>query len=1460
MFEPKPMDKNQLAEFLSSGEPDTLEYFKANVEDGFDNSTLGVAIDVAKETIAGASSERATPAQAQENIQAFYEKRSPKVVDPASPQLKKYTLDDYKKSKYFRDGIEFQEGWSEDRAKYLAESFDERQTRQQTIEIGSKSDKTLYGSGLVGQMVGGLPDPINFIPFGGAASKSARIGEKLIRGAVEGAVGNVAVSAITRPYYEKRGVDSDWQDYMNDLFIGGAMGGGFAAGGHVLSIRKEAKLADREKMAKAGDAAVEAMANGDELDLNSKLPAFNEEIRKMRELPEIMKERSIIERVEKLEELGYTRAEAEANMTIQAQQAEFFSMYGKDFESSLADIEASEIKNGVINPTDPESFANFKKVNDLLETELLNMKEEIQFAEKGGQKIFNDGQYVSTTGEGTFPDWYADAGVKNKQHLDAVLQAKKGPVYARLKAIAETRLENGYESPAMGRVEPVAEYLQLKQSTLFQFAGPKAKTAPVNQLNEARLLEMEGVDPETIRQKTGWFKAKDQRWRFEIDDSNAKFKSIDINKKKKFKLSEVIDHPSLFEAYPQLKEMGVEFAAHRGRKGGHFDQSKNTIKIMVAQDSKRTPRGEAAFKRVMEIKESPEYKAAQAEQNSRAWLDFYDTEIGREFNGLIFSGASNDIVKSYPKDLNTKADAMNVILHEIQHSIQSIEGFARGGSASMDGGFNNYRNLLGEIEARDTEARKGFSPEERTAKTPAAVNPPGAIIRWRGQEMPQELPALTKNEPKGDIFDATPQTLLKKSKDTERGAITFKNDKAVIHLFKDADRSTFIHETGHLILRNLQDLSRSGNAMAKRDLDIIQKWVDSLPKDEGVSGATNVHEKFARGFEQYLMEGKAPNKALEGVFERFKGWLKAIYRRAEKLNAPINDDIRGIFSKILGEEVDVAPTKQPEPPAPRFTTDADLDQAVNEIDQALLKAKESGVSTEDLDTLRESLESIAADEKLIDEAFTLFQSGSDDVAAAAKAAGVSKSKMQEIIDAFNEKLLIQAGEKVDPMKAMDVANQLKMELAIEAKELKRQAYLSGLARSETIANARKILEAKGDARSAILSQIEGDSSMRGIEGAGNSLDGNYRSLSQATLAKLHSELKGIDPKIEKMFEDVPDFNENVLKEMINPGSTGDGIAKKAAEILGQFAESNRVRENMAGAKIGKLDGWTPRTHDADKIILAGEDAWVKDMREWIDTDRSFVGLNGAGLERALGQTYQNLATGVRREFGEVDMTQPLRRLPRNISKKAGESRVLHFKNAEAELAYLRKYGQGTNVLQSMVRHLDSSSRRIALLEKFGPNPESTLASTIEEIRLDIREKRLFPDMSDADRKKQLERLGDKNKITNREGAIGKAVMFALGEGSSDEALKFKRFSQFVRALNSVSKLGSATLSQFSDFTQLVNERRLVTGDNYASAWVDTLQNYIKGASLNYRTKFSIILVLWWMGLILLIIIDSMQTT
>ncbi len=132
----------------------------------------------------------------------------------------------------------------------------------------------------------------------------------------------------------------------------------------------------------------------------------------------------------------------------------------------------------------------------------------------------------------------------------------------------------------------------------------------------------------------------------------------------------------------------------------------------------------------------------------------------------------------------------------------------------------------------------------------------------------------------------------------KRGSITLSDARNTIRLFKDADASTFMHETGHQWLEELMAdaADARANEAVRADAATVRDW---LGVKDGEPIPTKAHEKFARGFERYLMEGRAPSKALAGVFAKFKAWLTQIYQTVQRLRSPINDDIRDVFDRLV---------------------------------------------------------------------------------------------------------------------------------------------------------------------------------------------------------------------------------------------------------------------------------------------------------------------------------------------------------------------------------------------------------------------------------------------------------------------------------------------------------------------------------------------------------------------------------
>lgn len=141
------------------------------------------------------------------------------------------------------------------------------------------------------------------------------------------------------------------------------------------------------------------------------------------------------------------------------------------------------------------------------------------------------------------------------------------------------------------------------------------------------------------------------------------------------------------------------------------------------------------------------------------------------------------------------------------------------------------------------------------------------------------------------------------------GRSTLSQARATITLFRRADASTFIHETGHQWLDELLRDAAAPQApqQLREDAQTVRNWLgaDRTP-------TRRQHEQFARGFEAYMMEGRAPSPALAGIFAQFRQWLLRIYRGVAGEKLPIIDSVRGVYDRLVGmpEHIVTAPERQ----------------------------------------------------------------------------------------------------------------------------------------------------------------------------------------------------------------------------------------------------------------------------------------------------------------------------------------------------------------------------------------------------------------------------------------------------------------------------------------------------------------------------------------------------------------------
>jgi site-specific DNA-cytosine methylase len=150
-------------------------------------------------------------------------------------------------------------------------------------------------------------------------------------------------------------------------------------------------------------------------------------------------------------------------------------------------------------------------------------------------------------------------------------------------------------------IPPSKRFNSRKQDVRFMFGGEKGaaeadkaeeKTYRMDNLKVAEKMERGKKDAKAIKLATGWERGADGKWRYEMPD--AKIKDMkDIGGGhivKRFdddmlwndgNLSDVIDAPGLFEAYPQLKDVRIDTDAIMNDmpSNGDYNAKTNTITI-----------------------------------------------------------------------------------------------------------------------------------------------------------------------------------------------------------------------------------------------------------------------------------------------------------------------------------------------------------------------------------------------------------------------------------------------------------------------------------------------------------------------------------------------------------------------------------------------------------------------------------------------------------------------------------------------------------------------------------------------------------------------------------------------------------------------------------------------------------------------------------------------------------------
>ncbi|HAV5722334.1 TPA: hypothetical protein JI161_01240 [Acinetobacter baumannii] len=348
--------------------------------------------------------------------------------------------------------------------------------------------------------------------------------------------------------------------------------------------------------------------------------------------------------------------------------------------------------------------------------------------------------------------------------------------------------------------------------------------------------------------------------------------------------------------------------------------------------------------------------------------------------------------------------------------------------------------------------------------------------------------------------------------------------------------------------------------------------------------------------------------------------------------------------------------------------------------------------------------------------------------------------------------------------AIDIQEQLKRKHKIAAQDILKQSQ-----------NIAALDHGKLSSMEVIDRMVAAHGDMSGIQ----SIDSKARgiaSIYRGELVDFYTNIKGGLG----VFTD-QELVQKIVRERFGE-NTGDALAKKISDKMGDVFETMRDRFNRNGGDIGKLDNWgLPQTHNIGKIAKAGKEVWVNKAESLIDT-RQYVHENGdyysqQEIRSLLEYTYDTLSSDGANKI-EVGR-QATGGSTSKVTNRHGESRVLHFKDAESWLEYQSEFG-GMQFVDLVEAHINGLSKDIAMVENLGSNPKTALKI-----------------LMDAAAKKDWEKGIDENKTqSSRKRA---QVMFdEFSGGNTPQSQVLANLGIAYRSMNVASMLGGTTIASLAD--------------------------------------------------------------
>lgn len=362
----------------------------------------------------------------------------------------------------------------------------------------------------------------------------------------------------------------------------------------------------------------------------------------------------------------------------------------------------------------PKKYAKDEYGVDLTDEDIDKLNELIDAVKNEKPSIYFETKFMRPYGL----DEFEKAIVPNDTPNDVVDALKKA-------GIDVSSYERGN---AEDRQKVTMDAINSSDNIRFSLAGERGaaaadkaeeRTIRMDNLSVAKDMEKNKKKAKAIKAATGWERGADGKWRYEMPDVILRDPKEWINKKT-LTLSDIVEkpndlfkeYPELFDAYPELKDVKIQKG--RAKMGGSYYDNTITLNLGYIREAIKSGWDTYYKTSTRLLKMSLVHEIQHYIQEKEGFAQGGNSEMIVDKNALDaiekLRAEKEAVAKEFyamsPDEQQRRKYEINNRYNDLTKQIERLEKSSRIG-------YDGYKRLSGEVEARNVSARLNMTPEER---------------------------------------------------------------------------------------------------------------------------------------------------------------------------------------------------------------------------------------------------------------------------------------------------------------------------------------------------------------------------------------------------------------------------------------------------------------------------------------------------------------------------------------------------------------------------------------------------------------------------------------------------------------------------------------------------------------------------------------------------------------------------